>query len=187
MGTCLIDLLFFCRVVVALFWSTSSLELVFVKFKNSKFELWKNLKKILECSLPFVLPVCEFVLRNTLYSFLNKNDKHIFRSGNMFQNLSNLSFLLSQQYKVFHNKNLHNHSIHSWLHPRIFLRIFYNFKNAVLKRLKKGLHGAWVPKRFFCTLYALFTNEVGKVKWWCRSVVVWTDMREPKPSTPTDV
>jgi hypothetical protein len=59
----------------ASFWSTSSLELVFVKFK--KFKIWtlEKSKKIPRVCLSFVLHVCEFVLRNTLYSFLSKNDK----------------------------------------------------------------------------------------------------------------
>jgi hypothetical protein len=78
--------------------------------------------------------VCEFVLWNTLYYFLRKKItefqmwEHIFRFGNMFQNLFKLYFLLILQYKVFHNKNLHNRSMHSWLHVRIFFRIFWNFK-----------------------------------------------------------
>jgi hypothetical protein len=54
--------------------------------------------------------------------------EHICRSENMFQKLSNLSFLLSLQYKVFDNKNLHGHSIRSWLHPHIFLQIFATLK-----------------------------------------------------------
>jgi hypothetical protein len=43
------------------------------KIQNLNFG--KIQKKILECSLPFLLSMCEFVLRNILYSFLSKNDK----------------------------------------------------------------------------------------------------------------
>jgi hypothetical protein len=46
-------------------------ELVFVKFKKFNFLNFENIKKTLECSLPFVLHVCEFVFQNILYSFLS--------------------------------------------------------------------------------------------------------------------
>jgi hypothetical protein len=50
-------------------------KLIFVKFKQKlNFEFF--LTKIPEYSLPFVLHVCEFVLQNTLYSFLRKNKKN---------------------------------------------------------------------------------------------------------------
>jgi hypothetical protein len=81
----------------------------------------------------------------------------------MFQNLSNLSFLLSLQYKVFHNKNLHNHNIHSWLHPRIFFRIFYNFKNAVLKKFKKKAPWCLGAKAIFCALGSFYHDVLSDI------------------------
>jgi hypothetical protein len=60
-----------------------------------------------------------------------------------------------------------------------FFRISYNFKNAVLKNSKKGLHGAWVPKRFFgvslsfilesfpfCGLYNIFSLDGATLMAW---------------------
>jgi hypothetical protein len=66
----------------------------------------------------------------------------------MFQLLSILSFLLRLQYKVFHSTNLHSHSVCSWLHPCIFFNFFETLKYQFHKNSKKGLQGAWAPKRF---------------------------------------
>jgi hypothetical protein len=55
----------------------------------------------------------------------------------MFQLLSILSFLLRLQYKVFHSKNLHSHSVCSWLHPCIFLNFFETLKCQFHKNSKK--------------------------------------------------
>jgi hypothetical protein len=66
----------------------------------------------------------------------------------MFQLLSILSFLLRLQYKVFHSINLHSHSVCSCLHPCIFFNFFETLKYQFHKKLKKGLQGAWAPKRF---------------------------------------
>jgi hypothetical protein len=55
---------------------------------------------------------------------------------------------------------LHNHSIHTWLHPRIFFRFFYNFKNAVLKKLKKRAPWCLGAKAIFWLVQDYFSISV---------------------------
>jgi hypothetical protein len=108
--------------------------------KNSNFELQKNSKNTsvvyhlfnLCVNLYYEIPCIIFSAKITKFQIW----EHIFRSRKIFQNLSNsrpaqsgsfmhqgcpLSFLLKLQYKVLHNKNLHDHSIHSKLHLRSYI------------------------------------------------------------------
>jgi hypothetical protein len=67
----------------------------------------------------------------------------------MFQKISNLSSLLSLQYKVFHNKIcIIIVYVVGYIHV-FFLEFLKTLKYRFQKNSKKGLPSAWVPNWFF--------------------------------------
>jgi hypothetical protein len=143
------------------FWRTSSLSSFFQNSKNLNLEFWTNSKKYQNVVYDLFYLCVNLYHKITYILFSAKITKiqsweHIFRSGNMFQNLSNFSFLLTLLYKKFHNKNLHDHSVRSWLHSHIFFRIFWNFKMPISKNNKKRAPWCLGVKPIFCHYSLLY-------------------------------
>jgi hypothetical protein len=146
--------------------------------KKVKLKLRKISNKIPACSPRAILPVCKFWIRNTLYFILGKNHKNVDWEHEqcnfwIFQNLSNLSFLLSLNYKVLHIKILHACSVLSWLHPPFCFGFFKTLKSSFQFFQKKRLHGARSLIAFFGYTPCYFVSP--------RSVnsqlTIWTQLR----------
>jgi hypothetical protein len=69
---------FLARNVIALresFWHTGSLELFFWTSKKFKIQSFNFFLKVPGCSQVYILLLCKFIIRNTLYSVLGESNK----------------------------------------------------------------------------------------------------------------
>jgi hypothetical protein len=123
-------------------WHMGSLE-PFIWTSKKKFPSFKKFQKICGHSQLYTLRSWKFIIWNTMYYVFGKNNKKSDLECEQccvcfFQNLSNLSFILSLRNKVFRIENFHGYSVCSWLHQDIILNfwIFWNFKIWIFWCLK---------------------------------------------------